>query len=51
MQRGTPLHVLKELGGWETMEIVQRYAQLSADHLAQWVAPLTEVPTPKLTAV
>lgn len=37
VQRGTPLHVLKELGGWETMEMVQRYAHLSADHLAQWV--------------
>ena len=37
VQRGTPLHVLKELGGWETMEMVQRYAHLSANHLAQWV--------------
>ncbi len=44
VQRGTPLQVLKELGGWETMEMVQRYAHLSAGHLAQWVAPLTEVP-------
>ena len=44
VQRGTPLQVLKELGGWETMEMVQRYAHLSADHLAQWVAPLTQAP-------
>ncbi len=44
VQRGTPLQVLKELGGWETMEMVQRYAHLSADHLAQWVTPLTEAP-------
>lgn len=51
VQRGTPLQVLKELGGWETMEMVQRYAHLSADHLAQWVAPLTTVPAPKLAAV
>jgi hypothetical protein len=36
VQRGTPLQVLKELGGWETLEMVQRYAHLSADHLAQW---------------
>ncbi|WP_255451562.1 tyrosine-type recombinase/integrase [Trinickia terrae] len=43
VQRGTPLQVLKELGGWETMEMVQRYAHLSADHLAQWVASHTEV--------
>lgn len=41
VQRGTPLQVLKELGGWETMEMVQRYAHLSAGHLAQWVASLT----------
>jgi len=38
-QRGTPLHVLQALGGWETIEMVQRYAHLSADHLAQWVQP------------
>ena len=41
VQRGTPLHVLKELGGWETMEMVQRYAHLSADHLAQWVQSMS----------
>ncbi len=51
VQRGTPLQVLKELGGWETMEMVQRYAHLSADHLAQWVAPLTEASVPKLAAI
>ncbi|KVU55385.1 integrase [Burkholderia cepacia] len=45
VQRGTPLQVLKELGGWETMEMVQRYAHLSADHLAQWVTPHTPVAT------
>ncbi|QKM48886.1 Tyrosine recombinase XerC [Burkholderia glumae] len=39
VQRGTPLQVLKELGGWETLEMVQRYAHLSAAHLAQWVQP------------
>lgn len=39
VQRGTPLQVLKELGGWETLEMVQRYAHLSAAHLAQWVRP------------
>ncbi|CAE6856415.1 Tyrosine recombinase XerC [Paraburkholderia domus] len=44
VQRGTPIQVLKELGGWETMEMVQRYAHLSADHLSQWVQPMTEAP-------
>jgi integrase len=43
VQRGTPLQVLKELGGWETLEMVQRYAHLSADHLARWVQPHTQV--------
>jgi integrase len=51
VQRGTPLQVLKELGGWETMEMVQRYAHLSADHLAHWVAPLTAASQPKLAAI
>jgi hypothetical protein len=36
--------MLKELGGWETMEMVRRYAYLSADHLSQWVQPMTEAP-------
>jgi len=45
VQRGTPLQVLKELGGWSTLEMVQRYAHLSADHLTQWVAPLTLAPS------
>lgn len=41
VQRGTPLYVLKELGGWESLEMVQRYAHLSSAHLAQWVQPHT----------
>ena len=36
VQRGTPLHVLQALGGWESVEMVQRYAHFSTDHLAQW---------------
>lgn len=34
---------MSELSGLETMEIMQRYAHLSVDHLAQSVASLTEV--------
>jgi hypothetical protein len=37
IQNVTPLHVLQELGGWSTPEMVQKYAHLSSDHLAQWV--------------
>lgn len=34
VQNGTPLFVLKELGGWETIEIVKKYAHLDGGHLA-----------------
>lgn len=37
VQNGTPLMVLKELGGWETIEMVQKYAHLNADHLLSYV--------------
>ena len=33
VQSGVPLMDLKELGGWETIEMVQRYAHLAPDHL------------------
>jgi integrase len=36
VQQGTPLYVLKELGGWETLEIVKRYAHLAPDHLKSY---------------
>jgi len=34
VQQGTPLFALQELGGWESPEMVRRYAHLNADHLA-----------------
>ena len=37
VQAGTPLHVLQELGGWESVEMVRRYAHLSSAHLAEYV--------------
>ena len=36
VQQGTPLHVLQELGGWESAEMVRRYAHLTAEHLAPY---------------
>lgn len=36
VQQGTPLHVLQELGGWETVDMVRRYAHLAAEHTAQY---------------
>lgn len=37
MQAGSPLYVLQELGAWESVDMVRRYAHLSADHLASYV--------------
>lgn len=37
VQSGTPLHALQELGGWETADMVRRYAHLSSEHLAPYV--------------
>lgn len=37
VQSGTPLHVLQELGGWQTATMVRRYAHLAVDHLAAYV--------------
>ena len=34
VQQGTPLFALQELGGWESSEMVRRYAHLAAEHLA-----------------
>lgn len=40
IQAGTPMHVLQELGGWSSYEMVRRYAHLSAGHLAEYVERL-----------
>ncbi|PWB40254.1 MAG: site-specific integrase [Rhodocyclales bacterium] len=42
-QAGTPLHVLQELGGWESAEMVRRYAHLSTEHLAGYVDRLSSL--------
>ncbi|WP_406706629.1 site-specific integrase, partial [Sodalis sp.] len=36
VQNGTPLMVLKELGGWEKLEMVNKYAHLSGEHLSKF---------------
>jgi integrase len=36
-QSGTPQSVLQALGGWSSPEMVNRYAHLSTEHLAQYV--------------
>lgn len=36
VQSGTPLQALQELGAWESVEMVRRYAHLGAQHLATY---------------
>jgi integrase len=43
VQHGTPLNVLQELGGWESPQMVRRYAHFSASHLAAYVHRLPSV--------
>ncbi|GJJ01089.1 hypothetical protein RugamoR64_16270 [Duganella rhizosphaerae] len=40
VQNGTPLNVLQELGGWESSQMVRRYAHFSAAHLAAYAEVL-----------
>lgn len=40
VQKGCPLHVLQELGGWSDYKMVQRYAHFNSEHLAQYVDDL-----------
>lgn len=43
VQNGTPLFALQEMGGWESPEMVRRYAHLAADHLAPYAERLCSV--------
>jgi integrase len=36
IQNGTPIHVLKELGGWADLSMVLRYAHLTSEHLSRY---------------
>jgi integrase len=42
VQQGTPLHVLQELGAWESVEMVRRYAHLTSDHLREYADKLAQ---------
>jgi integrase len=35
IQSGVPLSILQEMGGWESIEMVRRYAHLAPDHLTE----------------
>lgn len=41
VQNGTPLMTLKELGGWEKLEMVNKYAHLSDEHLSRFSGIVT----------
>lgn len=41
VQNGTPLYVLPELWGWESPEMVRKYAHLSCEHLAPYAERLS----------
>lgn len=40
-QVGTPFYTLKNLGGWETLEMVNKYAHLNADHMHEFANNVT----------
>lgn len=42
-QLGTPTHELQRMGGWKTAAMVERYAHVAPDHLAQAAARLESV--------
>lgn len=50
VQSGTPLHVLQELGGWECVEMVRKYAHLSSEHLVEYVDRLSRLKVVENTA-
>ena len=36
VMHGTPLEVLQKLGGWNSLQMVLRYAHLAPEYLATW---------------
>ena len=43
VQAGVPLSALQEMGGWESIEMVQRYAHLSPVHLTEHARKIDDV--------
>jgi len=44
IQAGTPPHVLQELGGWKSYDMVRRYGHLTVDHLRQFAEHRKGIP-------
>ncbi len=43
VQSGVPLYALKEMGGWETIQMVQRYAHLAPYHLHEHAEQIDKI--------
>ncbi len=43
IQSGVPLSVLQEMGGWESIEMVRRYAHLSPNHLTEHARKIDDI--------
>jgi len=41
VQNGTQLFALKEMGGWETLEMAKKYAHLNIDHMVEYANNVT----------
>jgi integrase len=50
VQAGTSIRELQELGGWESVEMVRRYAHLAPEHLAKAAARIIPIGTKTATA-
>jgi len=44
IQAGTPPHVLQELGGWKSYDMVKRYGHLTVDHLRRFAEHRKGIP-------
>lgn len=45
VQNGESLYVLKEMGGWQSLEMVQKYAHLAPDHLVKHAMKIDNIMT------
>jgi len=43
VQSGVPLSILQEMGGWESIEMVQRYAHLAPAHLTEHACQIDRI--------
>lgn len=51
VQSGVPLAVLQEMGGWESVSMVQRYAHLAPEHLKGHAEQLDKILSPNFVSL